>query len=44
MKTSLREVDLEQFKKLNELMPEADVQHVGSTAVSRILTKGDILM
>ncbi|SMQ80701.1 GrpB domain, predicted nucleotidyltransferase, UPF0157 family [Bacillus sp. OV166] len=29
-------------KKIKELMPDADVQHVGSTAVPNSLTKGDL--
>lgn len=29
-------------KKITERIPEADVQHVGSTAVPNSLTKGDL--
>lgn len=31
-----------QKKHLNELIPDADIQHVGSTAVPGSITKGDI--
>jgi GrpB-like predicted nucleotidyltransferase (UPF0157 family) len=33
---------LEQKKKILRLLPEADVQHVGSTAIPNSLTKGDL--
>ncbi|RDE32820.1 hypothetical protein DV713_13405 [Parageobacillus thermoglucosidasius] len=33
---------LEQKEKILRLLPEADVQHVGSTAVPNSLTKGDL--
>jgi GrpB-like predicted nucleotidyltransferase (UPF0157 family) len=33
---------LEQKEKILRLLPEADVQHVGSTAIPNSLTKGDL--
>jgi GrpB-like predicted nucleotidyltransferase (UPF0157 family) len=36
------ETFLEQKEKILRLLPEADVQHVGSTAIPNSLTKGDL--
>jgi GrpB-like predicted nucleotidyltransferase (UPF0157 family) len=38
----VEQVFVEQFRRLRELLPDAQVEHVGSTAVPGSVTKGDL--